>query len=54
MFFACFLQINDVTFEAAEWIVDGYDRGVYFNSAQGGKLIWDMATTEPGLQNKNY
>merc|ERR1712029_958241 len=46
--------INDVTFEAAEWIVDGYDRGVYFNSAQGGKLIWDMATTEPGLQNKNY
>jgi len=46
--------INDVTFEAAEWIVDGYDRGVYFNSAQGGKLVWDMATTEPGLQNKNY
>ena len=41
-----------MTFEAAEWIVDGYDRGVYFNSAHGGKLVWDMATTEPGLQNK--
>merc|ERR1712111_239623 len=41
--------VGYTTFEAAEWIVDGYDRGVYFNAAEHGDLIWDMATTEPGL-----
>ena len=44
-----FKKVGFTTFEAAEWIVDGYDRGVYFNAAEHGKLIWDMATTEPGL-----
>jgi len=42
--------IDDTTFEAAEWIVDGYDRGVYFNAARHGFLVWDMATTEPDLR----
>ena len=41
------VQIGDTIYEAAEWIVDGYDKGVYMNSAQRGKLIWDMATTQP-------
>merc|ERR1712117_561257 len=42
--------VGETTYEAAEWIVDGYDRGVYFNAAKNGKMIWDMATTEPGLR----
>ena len=41
------VQIGDTIYEAAEWIVDGYDKGVYMNSAQREKLIWDMATTQP-------
>ena len=38
-------QIGDILYEAADWIVDGYDRGSYFNAAQDGQVIWDMATT---------
>ena len=38
-------QIGDTLYEAADWIVDGYDRGSYFNAAMDGKVIWDMATT---------
>ena len=38
-------QIGDTLYEAADWIVDGYDRGSYFNAAKDGKVIWDMATT---------
>merc|ERR1719186_2004637 len=38
-------QIGDTLYEAADWIVDGFDRGSYFNAAKDGKVIWDMATT---------
>eukprot|EP00092_Neocalanus_flemingeri_P016728 GFUD01018091.1.p2 GENE.GFUD01018091.1~~GFUD01018091.1.p2 ORF type:complete len:172 (+),score=51.87 GFUD01018091.1:54-569(+) len=38
-------QIGDTLYEAADWIVDGFDRGSYFNAARDGKVIWDMATT---------
>ena len=38
-------QIGDILFEAADWIIEGFDRGAYFNAAQNGKVIWDMATT---------
>ena len=38
-------QIGDILYEAADWIVDGFDRGSYFNAAKDGKVIWDMATT---------
>eukprot|EP00092_Neocalanus_flemingeri_P061551 GFUD01074035.1.p1 GENE.GFUD01074035.1~~GFUD01074035.1.p1 ORF type:complete len:141 (+),score=42.70 GFUD01074035.1:59-481(+) len=38
-------QIGDTLYEAADWIVDGFDRGSYFNAAKDGRVIWDMATT---------
>ena len=38
-------QVGDTTYEAADWIVEGFDRGSYFNAARGGKVIWDIATT---------
>ena len=30
-----------------------YDGGVYYCAAKGGFLIWEMATTEPGLKNRH-
>ena len=38
--------MGDTVIEAAEWVIDGYDRGVYMNAAHRGKVIWDMANTE--------
>jgi len=38
-------RIGDTLYEAADWIVDGFDRGSYFNAARDGLVIWDMATT---------
>ena len=38
-------QIGDILYEAADWVVDGFDRGSYFNAARDGLVIWDMATT---------
>eukprot|EP00092_Neocalanus_flemingeri_P103928 GFUD01133039.1.p1 GENE.GFUD01133039.1~~GFUD01133039.1.p1 ORF type:complete len:170 (+),score=33.88 GFUD01133039.1:56-565(+) len=37
-------KVDDTIIEAADWIVDGYDRGVYMHAVQGGRIIWDMAT----------
>eukprot|EP00092_Neocalanus_flemingeri_P004532 GFUD01004882.1.p1 GENE.GFUD01004882.1~~GFUD01004882.1.p1 ORF type:complete len:231 (+),score=59.34 GFUD01004882.1:92-784(+) len=38
-------QVGDTLYEAADWIVAGYDRGSYLNAAKEGKVIWDIATT---------
>ena len=38
------VQIGDTLCEAADWIVDGFDRGSYFIAAKDGKVIWEMAT----------
>ena len=32
-------------YEAADWVVDGYDRGVYWLCARDGRVLWDTATT---------
>jgi hypothetical protein len=37
-------EIDGTLFEAADWIIDGYARGSYFNNARNGKVLWDMAT----------
>ena len=29
-------QIGDTLYEAADWIVDGFDRGSYLNAAKDG------------------
>ena len=34
-----YAQIGDTLYEAADWIVDGFDRGSYFNAAKDGKVI---------------
>eukprot|EP00090_Calanus_glacialis_P030795 TRINITY_DN50050_c0_g1_i1.p1 TRINITY_DN50050_c0_g1~~TRINITY_DN50050_c0_g1_i1.p1 ORF type:complete len:161 (-),score=26.16 TRINITY_DN50050_c0_g1_i1:66-503(-) len=38
-------EINGTYYEAADWIVDGYDRGVYWLCAKDGLVLWDTATT---------
>ena len=42
-------------YEAADWVVDGYDRGVYWLCARDGRVLWDTATTGRvvGVENKN-
>ena len=37
-------EINGFLYEAADWIVEGFARGSYFNTARNGRVIWDMAT----------
>ena len=37
-------EVDGVLYEAADWIIDGYQRGAYFNNAKNGKVVWDMAT----------
>ena len=32
-------QIWDILYKAADWIVDGFDRGSYFNAAQNVNVI---------------
>jgi len=38
-------EIDGTYYEAADWIVDGYDRGVYWLCARDGLVLWDTATT---------
>ena len=39
------VQVEGIYYEAADWVVDGYDRGVYWLCAKDGKILWDTATT---------
>merc|ERR1712062_573273 len=37
-------EVDGALYEAADWIVEGFGRGTYFNTAKNGRVTWDMAT----------
>ena len=39
-------QEGDTLLELGDWIIEGFARGTYFNAAQDGLIIWEMATTQ--------
>jgi len=49
-------EVDGVYYEAADWVVDGYDRGVYWLCARDGRILWDTATTGKvvGAEHHNY
>ena len=44
-------EIEDALYEAADWIIEGYGRGLYFNTARAGLVSWDMATKSQSTEN---